>query len=173
MNLLETCMQEQQNLEQDGRQNPDESGMQAVQAGMEAEGRQDVQPETSAEVPDEAPVETTVPEAPAETPDAPADGIQNGRQIFTVEESIEGPQGQAQAVPDAPAAGTGADILEELMPPKREKPVMENVTIRLEPGVKNAAKALAHERGLSLSVFCAQIIDRLVRKAAEKKSQAA
>ena len=103
----------------------------------------------------------------------PADGTQDGNQILPAEAPAEGAQGQAQAVADAPAAGTGADLLEELMPPKREKPVMENVTIRLEPDVKLAAKALAHERGLSLSVFCAQIIDRLVRKAAEKKSQAA
>ncbi len=169
MTLIEKCIDSQQN----GIQNPDESGMHAARAGMEADAREDVQAEMPEEVPAEASAETAVPETPAETPDALADGALNGRKILPVEEPAEEPQGQAQAVPDAPAAGTGADLLEELMPPKREKPVMENVTIRLEPDVKLAAKALAHERGLSLSVFCAQIIDRLVRKASAKKSQVA
>jgi predicted HicB family RNase H-like nuclease len=51
------------------------------------------------------------------------------------------------------------------LPPKREKPLMENVTVRLRPAVKKAARALAHERGMSLSEFCAAVIDNVVREA--------
>ncbi|MCR5259111.1 MAG: hypothetical protein K6E40_13260 [Desulfovibrio sp.] len=168
MNLIETCMQEGQNLEQNRRQ--------------------DAQTEVPAEVPTEVSAETAVPETLAETQDAPAgaeqamhaeevqEGLQNGRQNLPADDPddpAKGSQGQAQAVPDASAAGTSEELLEELMPPKRERPAMENVTMRLSPEIKLKAKALAHERGMSLSEFCAQVIDRLVRKATEKKSQAA
>ncbi len=167
MNLIETCMQEQQNLEQDGRKFPEESGMQDVQVGAGVEGRQDVQAEEPAETSDEAQVETETLGVQAEEAEAPADGphngLQDGRQNPPADDSAEGRNAPKEAGAEAPEAQAGS--VTRFLPPKREKTIMENVTVRLRPAVKKAARALAHERGMSLSEFCAAVIDNVVREA--------
>ncbi len=76
-----------------------------------------------------------------------------------------GANAEMQAAPTASAA--------RFLPPKREKTRMINVTMRLTPGAKASAARLAHSRGLSLSEFCAAVIDNVVRDAQGDSFEAA
>lgn len=146
MDLIEMCTQKQQNLEQ--------NGMQDVQAGAEAEGRQELQVEAPAEaevsVNSEAEAQTPADKPQGHAPDA-------GPQVSSVAERQERPR----------LAGLVVDI------PQKVRPVLSNVTMRLTAEDKSAAQALAHERGMSLSEFCAAIVSGAVRKAREAEKTAA
>ncbi len=153
----------------DGRQ----TEMQTVPAEAGVDGRQEMQAEEPAEVPVEADA-SSIPAEPAEIPaeveqlqlvENMQDGTQDDRQNLPADDPAEGPQVQAEAVP-------ADSVASRFLPPKREKPQMVNVTMRLTPNAKAKAARLAHDRGLSLSEFCAQIVANVVA-AAEDPSQAA
>ncbi len=179
-----------ENSEASGRQ----AEMQIVPADAEVSGRQEMPAEVPAEaetldrqeVQAEAPAEAEVPanpEADAQTPvdaeqEAPADGLQNDRQNLPA----EGPQGQSPEVAGVVASaedrgGTSAGAqaapagsAARFLPPMRTKPQMVNVTMRMTPDAKARAARLAHARGMSLSEFCAAVIDNVVREAGEEQA---
>ncbi len=154
-------------------------GMHAVEFVVPAGGMQNAMQEQMVGMPAEMPTETMQ--------EAEADGMQemeagmpvedmqaemqDGMQILDAEASAEMPAEATKVMPvDEPTAGpdapkTQAGSAARFLPPRREKPAMENVTMRLSPAVKQKAKALALERGMSLSEFCAAVIDNVVREA--------
>ena len=134
---------QQQILEQDYRQNSKEFDM------------QDLQAEAPAEMPAEETVDTAVSETSAEEPQVQASEV--GPQVPSSTERQERPR----------LAGLVVDI------PQKVRPVLSNVTMRLTAEDKSAAQALAHERGMSLSEFCAALVAGAVRKARVAEKPAA
>ncbi len=163
----------------DGRQ----TEMQTVPAEAGVGDRQEMQAEEPAEIPEEADASSI----PAEHAEIPAeveqpqpvedmqDGTQDGSQILPAEEPAEGPKEQIasdMASAEAMQAVPAGSVASRFLPPKREKPQMVNVTMRLTPNAKAKATRLAHDRDLSLSEFCAQIVANVVA-VAEDPSQTA
>ena len=171
MTLTEICMEKKLDHEENQEEACRQADSQAVPADAEHDSMQGVQAETPAEVHAEVEASST----PAEVADAPAGGMQDGGQSEPAETPVDVMQ-EAESEAHARTAkegGATSSLVESLLPPKKEKATYLNVTMRLAPSVKAAAQVLAQERGMSLSEFCATVIDRLVRQAAGRDSRAA
>ncbi len=132
-----------------------------------------------------APAETEAPETPAKTPDAPAETEADMHVEAEVSVNLDA---EAQTPADkhgqSPDAGPQVSSVAERQErprlaglvvdiPQKVRPVLSNVTMRLTAEDKAAAQALAHERGMSLSEFCAALVAGAVRKARVAEKPAA
>ncbi len=172
MSLPDICMDGMHTVEfvvpAGGMQN----AMQEQMVGMPAEDLQNGRQEMEAGMPADA---EAVEAQSTEAEDMQAE-MQDGMQILDAGAPAEMQAEATKVMPvDGPTAGpdapkTQAGSVARFLPPRREKTAMENVTMRLSPAVKQKAKALALERGMSLSEFCAAVIDNIVREAGEEQA---